>query len=167
MSFMSIPSRSSLQGKTALITGASSGIGASTAVLFASCGVNTVLTARRADKLAEVKERCLAAYNDSGATCDENTVVVIEADMSSKVDLERVAARLEGRRLDILVNNAGMVRGREHAGDIADDDIDAMVQTNVVGLIRLTQAVVRHMKKQGSGVREPFPSQHCTMDELF
>lgn len=120
----------------ALITGASSGIGASTAVLFASCGVNTVLTARRADKLAEVKERCLAAYKVPGATCDENTVVVIEADMSSKVDLERVAARLEGRRLDMyvnsgwirlvtrlkdaklyrLVNNAGMVRGREHAG---------------------------------------------------
>lgn len=98
--------------------------------------MNTVLTARRADKLAEVKEKCLAAYKDSGAIFDEKTVVVIEANMSSKVDVERVAARLEGRRLDMyvnagwiilatrltgaklyrLVNNAGMVRGREHVG---------------------------------------------------
>ncbi|KAL2816841.1 hypothetical protein BDW59DRAFT_166187 [Aspergillus cavernicola] len=68
------------------------------------------LTARRAGKLAEGKEKCLAACRNSGSVPDENAVVIIEA------DVERVARSLEGRTIDILVNNAGMVRGRGYVG---------------------------------------------------
>ncbi|KAJ4167424.1 hypothetical protein NW754_011239 [Fusarium falciforme] len=140
-----------LRGKTALITGASSGIGASTAILFARCSATVVLTARRVDKLAEVKKQCLAAYEESTGKKDEEAALALEADMTNKSDVEGLQGKLEGRKIDILVNNAGMVRGREHVGDIADEDIDIMMQTNVIGLIRLTQIIVREMKNQGSG----------------
>ncbi|KAF4967388.1 hypothetical protein FSARC_5046 [Fusarium sarcochroum] len=142
---------SRLQGKTALITGASSGIGAATAILFARCGANVILTARRVDRLAQTKEQCLSMILDATGKQDADAVIAIEADMTIKSDVQDIRSKLDGRQIDILVNNAGMVRGREHAGDIADDDIEAMIQTNVIGLIRLTQIIVRQMKKHGSG----------------
>ncbi|GFZ46297.1 3-hydroxy acid dehydrogenase [Saitozyma sp. JCM 24511] len=145
----SIFNTSRLVGKTALITGASAGIGASTALLFAKAGSNVVLVARRADKLQSVKELCLAAYKEAGKP---GKVVVIEADMQKRGDIEGILGKLEGLKVDILVNNAGMVRGREHIGDIADEDVEVMINTNVVGLIRMTQLFVREMKKQDSGM---------------
>lgn len=51
-----------------------------------------------------------------------------------------------------LVNNAGLVKGREHVGDITDEDVDVMFQTNVLGLIHLTQVVVRDLKTRDSGM---------------
>lgn len=141
---------SRLVGKTALITGASAGIGASTAQLFARAGTNVVLVARRADKLAEVKAKCLEALKGSPAG-DKGKVVVIEADMQDRKSLDGVVGKLEGLEVDYLVNNAGMVRGREQIGDISDADIDVMFNTNVIGLIHLTQIFVREMKKRNTG----------------
>lgn len=51
-----------------------------------------------------------------------------------------------------LVNNAGLVKGREQVGDITDEDIDVMFQTNVLGLIHLTQVVLRDLKKRNTGM---------------
>ncbi|KIK31227.1 hypothetical protein PISMIDRAFT_670232, partial [Pisolithus microcarpus 441] len=59
---MSVFNSSRLLGKTVLVTGASSGIGAATAVLFAKGGSNVIVTARRADALQKVVERCIAAH---------------------------------------------------------------------------------------------------------
>ncbi|CAD6566650.1 MAG: hypothetical protein TREMPRED_002881 [Tremellales sp. Tagirdzhanova-0007] len=130
-----------------LITGASAGIGASTAILFAKAGCNLVLLARRAQNLADVKAKCEAA-----TTNKSSKVVVVEADMTKRDHLDMVLGKLEGLTVDILVNNAGMVRGREHVGDISNDDIDVMLHTNVIGLIHLTQIFVREFKKQNSGM---------------
>ncbi|KAM5342287.1 hypothetical protein ACJ41O_013253 [Fusarium nematophilum] len=154
MSPFDITSR--LRDKTVLVTGASSGIGSSTAVLFAQCGAKVILSARRAGRLAELRERCLAAYEEGTGVREDDAAVAIEADMTNKIDIETLVSKVNGRKIDILVNNAGMVRGKEHVGgkipySPADDDINVMIQTNVIGLIRLTQLVVREMKKQGSG----------------
>ena len=127
-----------------LITGASAGIGAATAKLFARAGSNLVLTARRADKLAEVKAEA--------ESLGKGKVVVVEADMQNRKDLDGILGKLEGLTVDILVNNAGMVRGREHIGAIEDEDIDVMMNTNVIGLIHLTQIFVREFKKRNSGM---------------
>lgn len=81
-----------------LITGASSGIGASTAQLFAKCGSNVILLARRADRLAEVKESCLAAAKEAGK---DGKVVIVEADMQKKEDLEGIVGKTEGLKVDM------------------------------------------------------------------
>jgi len=150
-----------LAGQTVLITGASAGIGASTAILFAKCGCNLVLIARRADKLADVKAKAEEAYGSK-----KGKVVCIGADMTKPKELDAIVGKLEGLKVDFLVNNAGMVRGREHVGDISPDDVDVMFQTNVLGLIHITQIFVREFKKQNSGMiinlgsvagREPYP----------
>jgi len=107
-----------------------------------------ILTARRADKLAQVKSQCEEALSGKGK------VLVIEADMTKREDLNGILgkAKDEGLKVDILVNNAGMVKGVEQIGEIADEDIDVMLQTNVIGLIHLTQLLVREFKKQNSGM---------------
>lgn len=78
-----------------LITGASAGIGAATAKLFAKAGSNLVLTARRADKLAEVKKE---AESLGGGKIK---VVVIEADMQNRGDLDGILGKTEGLEVDM------------------------------------------------------------------
>ncbi|KIR53303.1 malonic semialdehyde reductase [Cryptococcus gattii Ru294] len=146
---MSVFNSSRLAGKTVLVTGASAGIGASTAELFAKCGSNVVLMARRADKLQAVKAKCEAAHKESGLK-EGGKVVVIEADMQKNEHLDAIPGKLEGLEVDILVNNAGMVRGKEQVG--ADDDINVMFSTNVLGLIHLTQIFVRQFKQRNAGM---------------
>ncbi|WVF72478.1 hypothetical protein IAT40_007293 [Kwoniella sp. CBS 6097] len=143
---MSVFNTSRLEGKTALITGASAGIGAATALLFAKTGTNLILLARRADNLAQVKAKAEAIYNENGK---KGKVVVIEADMQKNEDLDTVLSKTEGLEVDILVNNAGMVKGVEQVG--ADADIDQMFNTNVRGLIHLTQIFVKEFKKRQTG----------------
>ncbi len=78
----------------ALITGASAGIGASTALLFAKVGCNLVLLARRANNLAEVKAKCEAVNSKA-------RVVIIEADMTKREHLDGVVGKLEGLKVDM------------------------------------------------------------------
>ena len=110
---MSIFNTSKLVGKTGrlplsftcyadtlvLITGASSGIGASTAILFAKAGSNVVILARRANNLSEVKAKCEAAYKEFGHK--DGKVVTIEADMQKREDLNSVTSKLEGLTVDM------------------------------------------------------------------
>lgn len=84
------------------MTGASAGIGASTAELFAKCGSNVVLMARRADKLQAVKAKCEAAHKESGLK-KGGKVVVIEADMQKNEHLDAIPGKLEGLEVDMSV----------------------------------------------------------------
>lgn len=112
---------------TALVTGASSGIGAATARWLAEHGYRVLLAARRVEKLA--------------AVAAETGGVAIECDITNPDD---VAALVEtiGDSLDLLVNNAGLALGQDPLATTDLADWDKMFQTNVLGTARVTQALL-------------------------
>ncbi|KZT11366.1 NAD-P-binding protein [Laetiporus sulphureus 93-53] len=149
---MSVFNATRLVGKTVLITGASAGIGAATAILFAKAGSNVILCARRTDALQKVAEACTTAYKESGLR-QGGKVATVKLDVSDKKQVaslfDQVPAELHN--VDVLVNNAGYVLGTERVGDIADADIEGMFATNVLGLISVTQLLIKGFKARKSG----------------
>jgi 3-hydroxy acid dehydrogenase/malonic semialdehyde reductase len=158
-----------LEGKTVLITGASSGIGRSTAQEFARTSpknLKLILTARRIDSLKELAAEITKEVGDGVQ------VLPVQLDVSKAGEVARLIPSLpkEFQEIDVLVNNAGLVRGVDRVGDIKTEDMDVMFATNVTGLINVTQAVLPSMKKRGeSGAgdiinvgsiagREPYPN---------
>jgi len=149
---MSVFNATRLLGKTVLVTGASSGIGAATAVLFARGGANIILIARRQDALQKVSDACVAAHKESGLN-QGGKFATVQLDVSDKVQVAGLWSKVPGdlREVDILVNNAGYVLGVEHVGQISDADIEGMFATNVFGLISMTQLLIKDFKKKNSG----------------
>ncbi len=132
-----------LHGKVALVSGASSGIGAATAVALAAEGAAVAIGARRADRLEALKATLEA---------DGTTVLVLDLDVTDEAScrsaVERTVAELGG--LDVLVNNAGvMLLGPIVGADT--EDWRRMLETNVLGLMHLTHAALPHLVEQGSG----------------
>ncbi|TGZ79246.1 NAD(P)-binding protein [Ascodesmis nigricans] len=141
-----------LAGKTVLITGASSGIGRSTAFEFSRTqpDINLILAARRIETVQEVAKEIEA---ESGG---RTKVLALKLDVSDLAAVKRfweveVPREWKERGVDVLVNNAGGVRGLEHVGEIAEEDVATMIGVNVMGLIGLTQHVVRHFKNDRGG----------------
>ncbi|POY74530.1 hypothetical protein BMF94_2290 [Rhodotorula taiwanensis] len=141
-----------LAGKTVLVTGASGGIGAATAIAFARAGASLILTARRQTQLEEVKQAALQA-NKEGATGKGGRVECLTLDMQDRNAIKGLLDRIPDdlKNVDVLVNNAGLVYGKEHVGEIDEDEIQVMFQTNVLGLISLTQLFVKEFKQRNSG----------------
>jgi short-subunit dehydrogenase len=133
----------SLEGKVALITGGSQGIGRAVATALAQKGMNLVLAARSADKL----ELAAQELRQSGVR-----VLTVPTDVSKRADLERLveAAVAEFGGIDVLVNNAGIEAFRAFH-DIPVEQIEATILTNTVGSIVLTRLVIPVMQKQGWG----------------
>lgn len=138
-----------LQGKVCVVTGASSGIGRSTAILFARAGANVVLSARRKDALEEVENACKEAYKAQGqqiAGTQGGKFASIVTDMRDRKSIDGLQANLpqwaQGKT-DILISNAGLVRGREHVGDLNLDEVDEMLETNLRGFIHVNQLFVK------------------------
>ena len=130
----------SLDGKIAIVTGASSGIGRAVAYELARHGVKQVLTARSKDRLV-----ALAEDLDSEA-------VIVPADMTSPKDIRLIVenAITEFGRIDILLANAGIYI----SGDVVDGEPDAwdqLISTNVTGVFRLVHAVLPHLLARRSG----------------
>lgn len=141
-----------LEGKTIVVTGASSGIGKSTAIEFARTApknLKLVLTARRIDTLKEVAEEI------KGEVGDGVKVLPYQLDVSNPEEINKFVGSLpaEFQEIDILVNNAGLVKGVARAPEIATEDIDTMFKTNVNGLINMTQAILPVFKKRSVGGR--------------
>ncbi|MDT5336235.1 MAG: uncharacterized protein QOD90_1740 [Mycobacterium sp.] len=135
-----------LKDDTALITGASGGIGEEFALQLARRGVNLVLVARRADKLAELRQRLLEI--DPGLRVD-----VVAADLAlpgSAADLVSKVAAL-GCNIDILVNNAGVGLHGDFVGQNVEANA-AQIQLNCVTLVELTALCLPAMTKAGRGV---------------
>jgi 3-hydroxy acid dehydrogenase/malonic semialdehyde reductase len=133
------------------VTGASSGIGASTAILFARAGANVVLLARRKEALDSVAEQCAAAAKEMGQSPQ---IIVRTLDVNDRAAVDALVPALKEagvKTFDVLVNNAGGAIGTERAGDIKMDDVDFMVNTNLVSLVQVTQVFLPEMKKQDSG----------------
>src|SRR5512133_347745 len=133
-----------LAGKVAIITGATSGIGRATAILFAAEGAALVLTGRRV-ALGE----SLAAQLDSPAS----RCIYAQADHTRMEDCERVveAAVQQFGRIDILFNNAGIVTSGT-AEDTAEDVWDRTLAINVTAVWHMCKLVIPHMKRLGGGV---------------
>lgn len=141
-----------LEGKTVIVTGASSGIGKSTALEFARTSpksLKLILTARRIDTLKEI------AGNIKNEVGTGVQVLPIRLDVRNPEEVRGFVDSLpaEFREIDILVNNAGLVKGTAKAPDILEEDIEVMFSTNVTGLINMTQAVLPIFKKRDNGGR--------------
>jgi len=128
---------------TALVTGASSGIGATYADRLARRGHPLVLVARRRDRLHELAARLEREYRVK--------TEVLVADLTSPHSRSQVEQRLrEDDRIGLLVNNAGTAAGGQPSeGNL--DELDAMIQLNVVALTRLTGAALPRLLARGSG----------------
>ncbi|KAJ3012744.1 UNVERIFIED_CONTAM: hypothetical protein HDU68_001046 [Siphonaria sp. JEL0065] len=139
---------SRLTGKTALITGASAGIGRATAFEFArsNANMNLILTGRRADRLASIKDELLSSFKGL-------SVHTIEMDVRDRVKVfEAIEALPEAfKNIHILVNNAGLVKGMDSLETVKPEDFAVMFDTNVKGLLNVTQAVLPGMKARNQG----------------
>ncbi|KAI5899653.1 NAD(P)-binding protein [Schizophyllum commune H4-8] len=149
---MSVFNTSRLHGKTVIVTGASAGIGAATAILFAKAGSNVILVARREDALKKIQDECVAAHQEAGVSAG-GKFASVKLDVSDRSQIAQFWDKVpsELRDVDILVNNAGFVLGVEKVGEIAESDIESMFSTNVFGLIAMTQLLVNHFKQKNSG----------------
>lgn len=132
-----------LPGKTAIVTGASSGIGAATARTLATHGANVVLAARRTDRLEQ-----LAADIEA----DRGKALVVPTDVTDRSAVEALAARAREAfgRIDALVNNAG-VMPLSTIEQLHVDDWDRMIDVNIKGVLYGVAAVLPAMLEQGSG----------------
>jgi 3-hydroxy acid dehydrogenase / malonic semialdehyde reductase len=126
----------SLEGRIALITGASSGIGFATARALAGAGARLALGARRLDRLE-------ALASDLGGDHFHGPLDVTDR-ASCEGFVSEAAARLG--RVDILVNNAGLALGRTSIAEGDDEDDELMFETNVLGLVRMTRLALPHME---------------------
>jgi NADP-dependent 3-hydroxy acid dehydrogenase YdfG len=135
----------SLKGKTVFITGASAGIGAATALAFATEGARLLLAARRAGKLAEVASKAL----ERGAAA----VHSVDLDVRDRRAVQQVIDDLsaEWAEIEVLVNNAGLSRGLDKLYTGKIQDWEEMIDTNVKGLLYVTRAVVPGMVVRGRG----------------
>jgi NAD(P)-dependent dehydrogenase (short-subunit alcohol dehydrogenase family) len=133
-----------LAGKIALITGATSGIGKATALLFAREGARLVITGRRADLGRELEQQI--AIQGAGAA-------YVQADHTRASDCQRAVDETLTRfgRIDILFNNAGIVTAGT-AETTSDQVWEATMAINVTAVWRMCKLVIPHMKKQGGGV---------------
>ncbi|MBB5075229.1 SDR family NAD(P)-dependent oxidoreductase [Nonomuraea endophytica] len=123
--------------KTAVVTGASSGIGAATARRLAAEGYEVVAGARRLDRLEK-----LAA--------EVPGIRAVELDVTSSESVDAFVAGLE--RCDVLVNNAGGALGTETVAEARLEDWQSMYDTNVLGSLRVTQAILPKLVESGDGV---------------
>jgi 3-hydroxy acid dehydrogenase / malonic semialdehyde reductase len=120
-----------LNGKTAIVTGASSGFGRSTARMLKDAGVRVAGGARRVERL--------------------ETEIALELDVTDAESSERfvVAALDQLGGIDILVNNAGLALGRAPFDDSSEEDEQTVFETNVNGLVRMTRLCLPHIRDEG------------------
>lgn len=132
-----------LTNKVVIVTGASAGIGRATAVSLAQAGANVVLVARRQNRLLALKEE-LAAYPGHR--------LIIVGDIGQEPFAAQIIEQTVANfgKVDILINNAG-VGQKSPLAEMPPADMRRLLDTNVLGLLYLTQTAVRQMKQQGYG----------------
>ena len=130
-----------MKNKTVLITGASSGIGWSTAKTFSNSGAKVILCGRRKNKLLELKKQI------------SNPSYLMTFDIRNRKDVEKEIKSIpsEFSDIDILINNAGNAHGFDNSAEADLDDWDLMIDTNLKGLLYVTKAVLPKMiaKREG------------------
>ncbi|GAB6990019.1 SDR family NAD(P)-dependent oxidoreductase [Paenibacillus pini] len=134
----------SLQGRTAIVTGAGRGIGRAIAVGLAEAGCDVALVSRTSADLEETAELI--------RSCTKAQTYIIPADITSKEEIAHVFAKVtrDAGNLDILVNNAGM-NIRTPALEVTEDQWDTIVQTNLKSAFMASQQAGQYMKEHGGG----------------
>ncbi|MFD1094634.1 SDR family NAD(P)-dependent oxidoreductase [Salegentibacter chungangensis] len=129
--------------KTALITGATSGIGKATAEIFAREGFNLILCGRRKERLEELKAKL----------SDMAKIEILSFDVRRKEEVFHKIGGLpeEFSNIDILINNAGNAHGLDPIQEGNTEDWDAMIDINVKGLLYVSKAVIPKMIEKKSG----------------
>lgn len=129
--------------KTALITGATSGIGRATAHEFAKHGIKLILCGRRRERLDTIKS----------ALSKQTDVITLNFDVRDKAEVFKAFASLQDdfKHIDILINNAGNAHGLDLIQDGKTDDWDAMMDINVKGLLYVSKAVIPKMTVRNTG----------------
>lgn len=131
--------------KTALITGATSGIGRATAEIFAEHGIHLIITGRRKERLQELKTQLVANHNIAVETLCfdiQNQEETIHA-------LNGLSA--DNKKIDILINNAGLAVGKDPIQNGSFDDWNRMIDTNVKGLLYVSKTVIPWMIETKKG----------------
>ncbi|WP_115462786.1 SDR family NAD(P)-dependent oxidoreductase [Winogradskyella aurantiaca] len=129
--------------KTALITGATSGIGRATAIVFAQNNIKLILCGRRQDRLDEIEE----------LLSPQTEVLTLNFDVRDKMEVKNILSSLPESfsKVDILVNNAGNAHGLDPIQTGSVDDWDAMIDINVKGLLYVSEAIIPSMVANNSG----------------
>lgn len=125
-----------------LITGATSGIGEAAAKIFAEHGSNLILTGRRKKRLEALSETLLKNY--------QVQVEIHSFDVRSREECKKCVDSIKGP-IDILLNNAGLASGLDPIQSADFSDWDAMIDTNIKGLLNMTRFVSERMKARNEG----------------
>lgn len=128
-----------VKGKIALITGATSGIGKSCAIALAKLGMNLIITGRRENLLIELKKELEEKFSVQ--------VLAIQLDVKNADEVKDKLSSLsnEWKNIDILINNAGLAAGLDKLYHNSTEDISNVIDTNIKGLLYVTNAIVPHM----------------------
>lgn len=124
------------QNKTAIVTGASSGIGYETALFLAKKGTHVIAVARREDRLRDLASQ-------------EKNITPVVLDVTD--DLSALDVFLQNKKIDILVNNAGLAWGKEPIMEAPRQKWETMIDTNIKALIAMTQKILPFFLKNGGG----------------
>jgi NAD(P)-dependent dehydrogenase (short-subunit alcohol dehydrogenase family) len=132
-----------LEGKVAMITGASQGLGRALALAFAREGAQVVINARSEESICPVAE-------EAGSLGAE--VLALAADVSSSADVERLVGAATERfgHVDVLVNNAGVLGPRVPIEEYPEDEWRRVIDANLTGPFLVTKAAIPHMPEGGS-----------------
>lgn len=134
-----------LRNKIAVITGASAGIGKESALAFAAEGTHLALGARRTDRLEQIAQEIRETFHVRVFTH------FLDVCQTESVETFITAVRQEFNRIDILLNNSGLALGVSTVAEGRDEDWFTMLDTNVMGVLRVTRPVVRLMMEQPEG----------------
>ena len=131
--------------KTALITGATAGIGYQTALLLAQNNYNLILTGRRNERLQTIKEQLETDFN-----C---IILTLNFDIRVKTETEAALNSIpeEWRAIDVLINNAGLAAGLSPVNSADVDDWETMIDTNIKGLLYATRIISPWMVERKAG----------------
>jgi NADP-dependent 3-hydroxy acid dehydrogenase YdfG len=134
-----------LDMKTAIVTGATSGIGRATAKRLASIGYNVIITGRRKERLEQLEKEIKDAYGVD--------VLALDFDVRKYPEVEKYLGNLpEGwQNIDVLVNNAGLAVGFGPINEGNPEDWDTMIDTNIKGLLYVSKVVMQNMISRKSG----------------
>ncbi|MFB0924916.1 MAG: SDR family NAD(P)-dependent oxidoreductase [Vicingaceae bacterium] len=130
-------------GKTIFITGATSGFGKASALIFAEKGHHLIITGRRKDRLEILLKTIQNKYDVK--------VTTLCFDVRKNEEVVAAVNSLSNKKIDVLINNAGLASGLNKIQDGLLDDWEKMIDTNIKGLLYVSKAIIPLMIKQQSG----------------